>query len=57
MNNAGIMGAYEPQELKEELSKLNATCHVTADDDNLYIIMEGYEATLPQACQLLHARF
>ena len=46
MNNAGIMGAYEPQELKEELSKLNATCHVTADDDNLYIIMEGYEATL-----------
>ena len=53
MNNAGIMGAYEPQELKEELSKLNATCHVTADDDNLYIIMEGYEATLPQACQLL----
>ena len=53
MNNAGIMGAYEPQELKEELSKLNATSHVTADEDNLYIIMEGYEATLPQACQLL----
>ena len=44
MNNAGIMGAYEPQELKEELSKLNATCHVTADDDNLYI-------TFRRSCQ------
>lgn len=53
MNNAGVMGTYEPQELKEELSKLNATCHVSADADNLYIIMEGYESTLPQACQLL----
>lgn len=31
MNNAGIMGTYEPQQLKEELSKLNATCHVSAD--------------------------
>ena len=53
MNNAGIMGAYEPQQLKEELSRLNATCHVWADDDYLYIMMRGYEQTLPQACQLL----
>lgn len=53
MNNAGIMGAYEPQQLKEELSKLNATCTVFADADYLYVSMRGYEETLPQACQLL----
>lgn len=53
MNNAGIMGSYEPQELKEELSKLNASCNVWASDDYLYITMRGYEETLPQACQLL----
>lgn len=53
MNDAGIMGAYEPQQLKEELSKLNATCSVSASDNYLYITMEGYEETLPQACQLL----
>lgn len=53
MNNAGIMGAYEPQQLKEEMSKLNTTCSVNADDDYLYITMRGYEETLPQACQLL----
>lgn len=53
MNNAGIMGTYEPQQLKEELSKLNATCHVSADDDYLYVTMRGFEETLPQACQLL----
>ena len=53
MNNAGVMGAYEPQQLKEELSRLNATCQVWASDDYLYIMMRGYEQTLPQACQLL----
>lgn len=53
MNNAGVMGIYEPQQLKEELSKINATCSVNADDNYLYITMRGYEETLPQACQLL----
>lgn len=53
MNDAGIMGAFEPQQLKEELSKLNATCRVSASNDYLYITMEGYEETLPQACLLL----
>lgn len=53
MNNAGIMGAYEPQQLKEEMSKLNATCSVNTDENYLYITMRGYEETLPQACQLL----
>lgn len=53
MNNAGIMGTYEPQQLKEELSRQNATCRVSASQNYLYITMEGYEETLPQACQLL----
>ncbi len=53
MNSAGVMGAYEPQQLKEELSKLNASCQVWSNDDYLYITMRGYEETLPQACQLL----
>lgn len=53
MNNAGIMGAYEPQELKKEFSKLNATCEVNATEDYLYITMRGYEESLPAACQLL----
>ncbi len=53
MNNAGVMGAYEPQQLKEELSKLNATCMVNADEDYLYVTMRGFEETLTEACQLL----
>ena len=53
MNSAGVMGAYEPQQLKERMNQLNATCSVHATDDYLYIVMEGYEATLTEACQLL----
>ena len=53
MNNAGIMGAYTPQALKEEFSKLNASCSVWSGDDYLYISLRGYEETLEQACQLL----
>lgn len=53
MNNAGVMGTYEPQELKEAFSKLNATCSVSASEDYLTIDLVGYEETLPEACQLL----
>lgn len=53
MNNAGIMGAYEPQELKQEFSRLGVVNRVFADKDYLYIIMNGYEANLQEACQLL----
>lgn len=48
-----IMGMYEPQDLKKELSKLNVSCDVFAGDDYLYISMRGYENNLPEACQLL----
>ncbi|MDR0989728.1 MAG: insulinase family protein [Prevotellaceae bacterium] len=53
MNNAGIMGAYEPQALKEQLSRINATFSMSADADYLYINMRGYESTLKDACLLL----
>lgn len=53
MNNAGVMSTYTPQQLKEELSKLDATCQVTADDNYLYIITQGYEETLPEICRLI----
>lgn len=53
MNDAGIMGAYDPQELKKELSKLNVSCNVSANDEYMYITMRGYENNLPDACQLL----
>lgn len=53
MDNAGIMGNQTPQQLKEELSKLYATCSVQADEDYLYVTLRGYEATLQEACLLL----
>ena len=53
MNNAGIMGAFEPQELKKEFSRLNVTCQVSATKDYLYVTMEGYEGSLQEACLLL----
>lgn len=53
LNNAGIMGSFEPQQLKEELSKLNATCSVDADESYLYVTLRGYENTLQEACRLL----
>lgn len=53
MNNAGVMGAYSPQELKEEFSRLNITCSYSASNDYLTVSMYGYESNLQEACQLL----
>jgi predicted Zn-dependent peptidase len=53
MNNAGIMGQFEPQQLKQAFSELGASCHFSVDDSYLYITMEGYEANLEASCQLL----
>ena len=53
MGNAGIMGAQTPQQLKEDLSKLHATCSVQADKDYLYVTLRGYENTLQDACLLI----
>lgn len=53
MNNAGVMGAFSPQELKEEFSKLNVGCRFSASEDYMTISMSGYETNLTEACQLL----
>lgn len=53
MNNAGIMGAYEPQDLKKEFNALGAVCRFFVDDNYLYISMSGYEENLEASCNLL----
>lgn len=53
MNNAGIMGLFEPQEVKQAFSELGASCRFAVDDSYLYVIMEGYEANLAESCILL----
>jgi predicted Zn-dependent peptidase len=53
MNHAGVMGMYEPQELKNELARLGATCNISADNSYLTVTVRGYEAHLQDACQLI----
>ena len=53
MNNAGIMGLLEPQELKQAFSELGASCRFRVDDSYLYITMNGDENNLEEACNLL----
>lgn len=53
MNDAGIMGLCDAQELKKEMGNLNITCSVSANDDYMTITMYGYENNLIEACQLL----
>lgn len=53
MNNAGIMGAYEPQALKQEFNALGAVCNFGVDDNYLYVSMSGYEENLEASCNLL----
>lgn len=53
MNNAGIMGAYEPQALKQEFSALGSVCNFRVQDDFLYVTMSGYENNLEASCNLL----
>lgn len=53
MNNAGIMAQYKPQALKKEYSKLGCSVQFFNNESYLYIILEGNEENLAQACQLL----
>lgn len=53
MNNAGIMGAYEPQELKQAFSELGTVCNFYVNDDYLTVTMSGYEENLEASCNLL----
>ena len=53
MNGAGIMAALEPQEFRNELSKLNAKITYTSDDNHVYVLVEGLEDNLPLICKLM----
>lgn len=53
MNTAGILGAYEPQEFRNALSKLNATVRYYSDDDYTYVVVEGTENNLQPVCNLI----
>jgi len=53
MNSAGIMALYEPQELKEEFSKLGCSYAFYNDDSYTYVSLQGKEANLEEACRLL----
>lgn len=53
MNDAGIMASFKPQEFKNELSKLNASCSYTGDKDYTYVTVRGAEVKLKEICQLI----
>jgi predicted Zn-dependent peptidase len=53
MNNAGIMGLAEGQEVKQAFSDLGATCTYSLTDSYLYVEMEGFEENLQKSCNLL----
>lgn len=53
MNDAGVMAQYEPQQFKQELSRLNASCRFSVSGSYLYVTIEGYEQYLTEICQLV----
>jgi predicted Zn-dependent peptidase len=53
MNNAGIMGQMDAQEVKQEFSNLGASCSYRVDDNYLYVMLNGFEANLEASCNLL----
>jgi zinc protease len=53
LNNAGIMGMYDPQPFKAELARLNASCSYRVDDSYLYVTIEGNDANLKDVLNLV----
>ncbi|MDR0542415.1 MAG: insulinase family protein [Dysgonamonadaceae bacterium] len=53
VNNAGIMGSMTAQEVKQAFSNLGATCRYQVDDNYLYVFMEGFDANIEEACNLM----
>ena len=53
VNNAGIMGSMEAQDVKQAFSNLGATCRYEVDGNYLYVKMEGFEVNLEEACLLM----
>jgi len=53
VNNAGIMGSMEAQEVKQTFSNLGTTCRYQVDDNYLSVVLYGYEQHLEAACRLM----
>jgi len=53
VNNAGIMGSMDAQEVKQAFSNLGATCTYRVDDDYLYVVLRGFESNLEASCNLM----
>jgi predicted Zn-dependent peptidase len=57
MNSAGVMAQYQPQELKNEYSKLGCSVNFSVSESYLYIYLKGDEKNLGEACKLLSKTF
>ena len=53
MNNAGIMGQMEAQEVKQEFSNLGASCSYSVNESYLTVRLNGFESNLEETCNLL----
>ena len=53
LNNAGVLNQYTSDEFRKKIGDLNVAYRFSSDDFHTYIIMEGYEPKLGEACQLL----
>lgn len=53
LNNSGVLNQYQSDELKKEFGNLNVSYSFSSDDNFTYILMEGYDQKLGEACQLL----
>jgi len=53
MNDAGIMGQMDAQEVKKAFSELGATARYSVNDSYLTVTMNGFEQNLESSCNLL----
>lgn len=53
MNSAGVMAAYESQEFRYALNKLNARVSYSSDEDYTIVNVEGTEQELTGICNLI----
>ena len=53
LNNSGVLGQYTSDELRKAFGNLNVAYSFGSGDNFTYIVMEGYDEKLGEACQLL----
>ncbi|MDR1763874.1 MAG: insulinase family protein [Dysgonamonadaceae bacterium] len=53
MNNAGIMGQMDAQQVKRAFADLGATCRYYVNDSYLYVSVTGFDVNLEATCNLL----